>query len=74
MSPTVLNSAARLTDALERELVRGGMAQGRTTHLSAGKSLKLKRIARGFSGFLDGLSDTVSRARKQSARFGGANW
>ena len=66
MSSTALNSAARLTDALERELVRG--------NLGPRKPMKFKRAVRGLLGLVDRVNATTSRVRAQSARMGGAHW
>ncbi|MCD0502982.1 hypothetical protein [Bordetella petrii] len=77
MSDLTLNQNARLTDALERDLLRGAME----SQSNAQPLVLLKQtgaaIARATGAFVDyvlEVQDAMNRARAASARYSGSQW
>jgi len=77
MSELTLNTNARLTDALERDLLRGAME----SQSNAQPLVLLKQagaaIARAVGAFADYVADVheaMNRARAASARYAGSQW
>ncbi|OZI29390.1 hypothetical protein CAL18_00270 [Bordetella genomosp. 7] len=77
MSELTLNSNARLTDALERDLLRGAMeAQSNAQPLVLLKQAagKIARAGRAFANYVAEVNDTMNRARAASAHYTGSQW
>ncbi|WP_144630162.1 hypothetical protein [Bordetella genomosp. 13] len=77
MSDLSLNTNSRLTDALERDLLRGAMEN--PSSLRAQNVLKsaVSGVARAIGNlfaFFDEVQETMNRARAQNARFTGSHW
>lgn len=77
MSELTLNHTARLTDALERDLLRGALENQPNAHplLSLKKASKalVAGIAAVFA-FIDEVNESMNRARAASSRFSGSQW
>lgn len=77
MSDLTLNQNARMTDSLERDLLRGAMENQSPLHPAAAVKNLAARIGRGVSAlfnFVDEVHESMNRARAQSARFSGSQW
>lgn len=77
MTEMTLNTNARLTDALERDLLRGAM----DSQQNAQPLVMLKQagnaIARGVRALVDyvaEVNDAMNRARAASAHYTGSQW
>ena len=77
MSELTLNQNARLTDALERDLLRGAMenqpnAQPLALLKQAGAAIA--RAVFAFADYVAEVHDAMNRARAASARYAGSQW
>ncbi|HYG45590.1 MAG TPA: hypothetical protein VEA17_21905 [Bordetella sp.] len=77
MSELTLNQNARLTDALERDLLRGAMesqpnAQPLVLLKQAGSAIA--RAVGAFADYVTEVHDAMNRARAASARYAGSHW
>ncbi len=77
MSELTLNQNARLTDALERDLLRGAMenqpnAQPLALLKQAGAAIAHAVVA--FADYVAEVHDAMNRARAASARYAGSQW
>ncbi|WP_429927977.1 hypothetical protein [Achromobacter xylosoxidans] len=77
MSELTLNHIARLTDALERDLLRGALENQPNSHpltnlKKAGKSIAAA-VAAVFA-FIDEVNESMNKARAASSRFSGSQW
>ncbi|AUL48692.1 hypothetical protein BBB39_19120 [Bordetella trematum] len=77
MSDLTLNHNARLTDSLERDLLRGVMEEQSALRPVA----VIKRVAgsigrgvRGVFAFIDEVNDAMNQARAKSAHYTGSQW
>ncbi|KOF53867.1 MULTISPECIES: hypothetical protein [unclassified Achromobacter] len=77
MSELTLNHNARLTDALERDLLRGALERQPNAH----PLTSLKKAGHAVAGaigsffdFIDEVNESMNRARAASARFSGSQW
>lgn len=77
MSELTLNHNARLTDAMERDLLRGAME----SHSNIQPLVLLKqagsaigRAIGAFSDYVVEVHDAMNRARAASARYAGSHW
>ncbi|MFJ1299890.1 hypothetical protein ACILG0_07980 [Pseudomonadota bacterium AL_CKDN230030165-1A_HGKHYDSX7] len=77
MTDLSLNQNARLTDSLERDLLRGAMESQPNAHpVAAMKTAgsKISRAIAAFSGFVADVNESMNRARAQSAHYSGSQW
>ncbi len=77
MSELTLNPNARLTDALERDLLRGAMESQPNAHPLVLLKQAGSAIARGVVAFVDyvaEVNEAMNRARAASARYAGSQW
>lgn len=77
MSELTLNSTARLTDALERDLLRGALENQPNSHpLTNLKKAGQTVIAAAASvfAFIDEVNESMNKARAASSRFSGSQW
>ncbi|ANY14685.1 hypothetical protein [Bordetella pseudohinzii] len=77
MSDLTLNQNARMTDSLERDLLRGAMEEQSTPHPVAAIKRVAAGIGRGVAGFfsfVDEVNESMNRARAQSANYTGSQW
>ncbi|QII87122.1 hypothetical protein G3T20_22000 [Bordetella hinzii] len=79
MSDLTLNQNARMTDSLERDLLRGAMEDQSALHPVAAikrvaAGLGLGRGVAGFFAFVDEVNESMNRARAQSANYTGSQW
>lgn len=78
MSDLTLSHNARLTDSLERELLRGAMEEQSNTirPLAAVKAaaVGIGRGVRAVFAFIDEVNESMNRARAQSAHYTGSQW
>ena len=77
MSELTLNHTARLTDALERDLLRGALENQPNSHpltnlKEAGKSIAAAVAA--VVAFIDEVNESMNKARAASSRFSGSQW
>lgn len=77
MSELTLNHNARLTDALERDLLRGAMesqqnAQPVAMLKQAGAAVA--HAARNFADYVAEVNAAMNRARAASAHYTGSQW
>ena len=73
MSELTLNHNSRLTDALERDLLRGAMEGQRNVQAQA--VLKHNAHAAGaFSSYVADVFDAMNRARAASSHYTGSQW
>ncbi|MBO1113702.1 hypothetical protein [Bordetella petrii] len=77
MSELTLNTNARLTDALERDLLRGAMesqpnAQPLVLLKQAGAAIA--RAVGAFADYVAEVHEAMNRARAASARYAGSQW
>ncbi|MGY6268293.1 hypothetical protein ACXIUT_01280 [Achromobacter denitrificans] len=77
MSELTLNHTARLTDALERDLLRGALENQPNAHpltglKKAGQAV-IAAVAAVFA-FIDEVNDSMNKARAASSRFSGSQW
>ena len=77
MTELTLNHTARLTDALERDLLRGALENQPNAHpltslKKAGQSV-IAAVASVFA-FIDEVNDSMNKARAASSRFSGSQW
>ena len=76
MSELTLNHTARLTDARERDLLRGALEKTQRPPAAepeeASKAL-VAGIAAVFA-FIDEVNESMNRARAASSRFSGSQW
>lgn len=77
MSELTLNHTARLTDALERDLLRGALENQPNSHplmslKKAGKSIAA--AVAGVFAFIDEVNESMNKARAASSRFSGSQW
>ncbi|MVW70519.1 MULTISPECIES: hypothetical protein [unclassified Bordetella] len=77
MTGMTLNANARLTDALERDLLREAMQTEKNTNLLA----MLKQAGTAVAGavmavvdYIDEVHDAMNRARAASAHYTGSQW
>lgn len=77
MTNIALNQNARLTDALERDILEFTMSQ----QTVARPFVAIKRAARAtaratgaFFNFIEEVQETMNQARAQSARYAGSQW
>lgn len=76
MSDLTLNQS-RLTDSLERDLLRGVMEEQSAVRPGAVLKRMARSIGRGVRGtfsFIDEVNDAMNRARAQSANYSGSQW
>ncbi|MFC4277269.1 hypothetical protein [Achromobacter aloeverae] len=69
MTNIALNNA-RLTDALERDILEATMTQQTVAHPFAA----IKRAVGAFFDFIDEVQETMNQARATSNRFSGSQW
>jgi hypothetical protein len=69
MTNIALNQA-RLTDALERNILEASMNQQSAVHPFAA----IKRAVGAFFNFIDEVQETMNQARATSNRFSGSQW
>ncbi len=69
MTNIALNNA-RLTDALERDILESTMNQQSAAHPFA----TIKRAVGAFFDFIDEVQETMNQARATSARYSGSQW
>lgn len=77
MTDLTLNQNARLTDSLERDLLRGAMESQPDAHPLAALKAAGAKIAHAvavFFDFVEEVNDSMNRARAQSARYSGSQW
>ncbi|AZW32944.1 hypothetical protein L506_4724 [Bordetella bronchiseptica GA96-01] len=78
MSDLTLSHNARLTDSLERELLRGAMEdQSNTIRPLAAVKTAAAGVGRGVRAvfaFIDEVNESMNRARAQSAHYTGSQW
>lgn len=77
MSQLVIDPAARLTDALERDILEKTLNQQSVARPVAAAKRAAVVVASAFGSFFDfveEVQDTMNRARQQSARFSGSQW
>ncbi|ARP93267.1 hypothetical protein [Bordetella genomosp. 13] len=78
MSDLSLNTTnVRLTDALERELLRGAMENPSSLRPANVLKSAVSGIARAIGNlfaFVDEVQESMNRARAQNARFTGSQW
>lgn len=77
MTEMTLNQNARLTDALERDLLRGAMESQQNAHPTAALKQAGAAIAhavRAFADYVAEVNDTMNRARAASAHYAGSQW
>lgn len=77
MSDLSLTPNARLTDALERDLLRGAMENHSSLRPLAAVKTAARGVARAIGNlfaFIDEVQETMNRARAQSARYSGSQW
>ncbi|WP_459616641.1 hypothetical protein [Bordetella sp. 2513F-2] len=77
MSDLTLSQNARLTDALERELLRGAMEKQSGLHPLAALKSATRRTGRAIGNlfaFIDEVNESMNRARAQSAHYSGSQW
>lgn len=77
MTGMTLNANARLTDALERDLLRNAMH----TQQNANPYAMLKQVGKGlaraigaFARYVAEVHDAMNRARAASAHYTGSQW
>ncbi|CAM3930376.1 Phage protein [Bordetella tumbae] len=77
MTELTLNQNARLTDALERDLLRGAMESQQNIQPQALLKQAGSAIARAVGAFADYVTevhDAMNRARAASAHYTGSQW
>jgi len=77
MSDLSLNATGRLTDALERDLLRGAMENPSSPRAQDVLKSTVTGIARAIGNlfaFFDEVHETMNQARAQSARVTGSHW
>jgi len=77
MSELTLNQNARLTDALERDLLRGAMESQQNVHPQAALKQAGAAISRAIGAFADyvaEVNDAMNRARAASSHYAGSQW
>ena len=77
MSELTLNQNSRLTDALERDLLRGAMESQQNVQPQALLKQAGAAIARAVGSFADYVAevhDAMNRARAASAHYTGSQW
>ena len=77
MSELTLNHTARLTDALERDLLRGALENQPNSHPLTNLKKAGQAIAAAVAGvfaFLDEVNESMNKARAASSRFSGSQW
>lgn len=77
MSELTLNHTARLTDALERDLLRGALENQPNSHPLTNLKKAGKSIAAVFAAvfaFIDEVNESMNKARAASSRFSGSQW
>lgn len=74
MTELTLNPNARLTDALERDLLRSAMDSQNNTHLLKQAGAAIVRAVRTFADYVVDIHDAMNRARAASAHYTGSQW
>jgi hypothetical protein len=77
MSNIALNQNTRLTDALERDLLRGAMERHQTvrpTAMITRTYLAIANAVRNFSDYIAEVRDVMQRARAASSHYTGSQW
>ncbi len=77
MSVSALNPNTRLSDALERDLMRQELSQGESTSIAQlGKSaaIGVKNLVVSFWNYVIDVTVALNDARAKDSRFTGAHW
>jgi hypothetical protein len=77
MTQLALDPSARLTDALERDILEKTLNEQTAAHPIAVAKRAAVLVAAAFGNFfdfVDEVQETMNRARQQSARFSGSQW
>lgn len=77
MSELTLNHTARLTDALERDLLRGALENQPNSYPLTNLKKAGQAIAAAVAGvfaFIDEVNESMNKARAASSRFSGSQW
>jgi hypothetical protein len=77
MSQLALDPSARLTDALERDILEKTLNAQPAAHPLVVVKRAAAVVAATFGNFFDfveEVQETMNRARQQSARFSGSQW
>ncbi|CAM3964399.1 hypothetical protein [Bordetella muralis] len=77
MTELTLNQNARLTDALERDLLRGAMESQQNIQPQAllkQAGAAIARAAGAFADYVAEVHDAMNRARAASAHYTGSQW
>ena len=74
MTELLMNPNARLTDALERDLLRTAMDSQANTHMLKHTGAAIARAVRTFSSYVVDTLDAMNRARAASAYYTGSQW
>lgn len=74
---TTLNSYSRLSDSLERELVKAAHTQNQAYPVLEGLGMVssfIGRAATAFGRYLVQVAEALNEARARDARFSGSQW
>jgi hypothetical protein len=71
-----LNSNVRLTDTLERDLLRNALSDRPLilSAIAAGAARRTWKAITATADFFAEVNDSMVRARQQSARYSGSDW
>ena len=77
MSELTLNHTARLTDALERDLLRGALENQPNSHPLTNLKKpgnRMPPVPAAVFAFIDEVNESMNKARAASSRFSGSQW
>lgn len=77
MSVTTVNTYSRLSDSMERELVRASHNSNQAFSAFEGLAIVAQAVSRGaaaFGRYLVQVAEALNEARARDARFSGSQW